>query len=309
MGSLQILTAPPSLREKVPEIPSSVEQVIMKALAKDPKNRYNTISDFAHALEHASQLILPTGETQVGPSSLTINAGNPPPRVMNFSTTRKEEFKVPPGKKLKGRSLDEDMLVWHISKRQVSHMIGGVLFYTLLSNLLLLIHFQPPGGNELLWILPALVIPLFFGVVYGPWVGLVTSGLGYFLGNYISLAINWHPNTGSVISFISLASLSLPWYFYVAFSSIGLVTGLAWFLTKGCYNSLRGLATAEIVSSGAILLAFLIAFNSLWPHLYTYETFWLDFTHIALPNMLVVLILLPLMLMIHNFFKKSKSFL
>jgi energy-coupling factor transport system substrate-specific component len=187
----------------------------------------------------------------------------------------------------------------------VSSTLAGVLLYTVLSNLVLLIHLQPPGGSELLWILPGLVIPLFFGVVYGPWVGLVTAGLGYFLGNYTSLAINWHTNARSVISFLTLASLSLPWYFYMAFMSIGLVAGLASLLTKGRYNSRRDLATAEILSTCAILLAFIIAFNDFWPHLYTYETVWLDFTHIALPNLMLVLILLPIMLLTHKFIKKT----
>jgi energy-coupling factor transport system substrate-specific component len=197
------------------------------------------------------------------------------------------------------------MPVWRMGKRQVPPMIVGVLLYTVLSNLALLIHLQPSGGNELLWILPALVIPLFFGVVYGPWVGLVVGGLGYFLGNYISLAIHWHANAPSGISFLTLASLSPPWYFYMTFMSIGLVAGLAWLLTKGRYNSRRYLVTAEILSTLAILLAFIIAFNNFWPHLYTYETVWLDLTHIALPNIMLVLILLPIMLMIHNFIKKA----
>jgi hypothetical protein len=107
------------------------------------------------------------------------------------------------------------------------------------------------------------------------------------------------------ISFLTLASLSLPWYFYMAFMSIGLIAGFASLLTKGQYNSRSDLAIAESFSACAILLAFLIAFNTFWPHVYTYETIWLDFTHIALPNIMLVLILLPIMLMIHNFIKKA----
>ena len=87
--------------------------------------------------------------------------------------------------------------------------------------------------------------------------------------------------------------------------SIGLVAGLAWLFTKGQYNSRGNLATAEIISTLAILLAFLIAFNTFWPHLYTYETVWLDFTHIALPNIMLVLILLPIMLIMYNYIKKA----
>ncbi len=46
-------TSPPSLREKVPTIPPAVEEVVMKALAKDPKDRFVSVQAFADALEHA----------------------------------------------------------------------------------------------------------------------------------------------------------------------------------------------------------------------------------------------------------------
>jgi serine/threonine protein kinase len=45
---------PPSLREKVPGLSPLVEQVIMRALAKDYHQRYPTIQEFALALEQAS---------------------------------------------------------------------------------------------------------------------------------------------------------------------------------------------------------------------------------------------------------------
>ena len=308
IATQQLLANPPSLREKAPDIPPTVEKVILRALAKNPKQRYSTIDGFAHAFEQASQTIQRTGDAlfpMPDSPSLTLSNGDFPTYEVNSSTTREKSLKIQPQEQSTGMSSSEDIPFWRISKHQVPSMIVGVLLSSVLSNLVLLIHLQPPGGNELLWILPALVIPLFFGVVYGPWVGLVTGGLGYFLGNYISLAIHWHTNVQSGISFLTLASLSLPWYFYLAFMSIGLVAGLAWLFTKGRYNSRGDLATAEIISTLAILLAFLIAFNTFWPHVYTYETVWLDFTHIALPNIMLVLILLPIMLIMYNYIKKA----
>ena len=305
IATQQLLTNPPSLREKAPDISPTVEQVILRALAKDPELRYSTIDGFAYALEQVSQPTVDTPSHMAGPPSLIVSNDNLTTHEVNSSTTREESLKVQPREQPEGRSSVDDMPVWRMNKRQMSSMIAGVLIYIVLSNLVLLIHLQPHSGNELLWILPALVIPLFFGVVYGPWVGLVTGGLGYFLGKYTSLVINWHANAQSRISFFTLASLSLPWYFYIAFMSIGLVAGLAWLLTKGQYNSKRDFATAEISGTCAILLAFIIAFNNFWPHLYTYETLWLDLTHIALPNIMLVLILLPTMLMIRNFIKKA----
>src|SRR6266568_4739775 len=46
---------PPPLREKVPTILPDVEQVVMMALAKEPKQRFGSVQAFANALEQASQ--------------------------------------------------------------------------------------------------------------------------------------------------------------------------------------------------------------------------------------------------------------
>lgn len=53
---LQIIQAPPpSLQEKALRLPATVEQVIMKALAKKPEERFTTIQVFSHALREASK--------------------------------------------------------------------------------------------------------------------------------------------------------------------------------------------------------------------------------------------------------------
>src|SRR2546426_11815634 len=48
----------PPLREKAPSIPQALEDVVMKALAKDPKDRFESVQVFADALEQASRLAL-----------------------------------------------------------------------------------------------------------------------------------------------------------------------------------------------------------------------------------------------------------
>jgi len=55
IATQHVLTPPPSLREKVPVLSPEVEQVVMTALAKDPKARYGSIRAFANALEQAYQ--------------------------------------------------------------------------------------------------------------------------------------------------------------------------------------------------------------------------------------------------------------
>ena len=51
---------PPLLHEKVPTISADVEQVVMTALAKDPKQRFGSVRAFANALEQANQVNIPT---------------------------------------------------------------------------------------------------------------------------------------------------------------------------------------------------------------------------------------------------------
>ena len=60
----QHLSMPPlPLRERMPAIPPEVEQVVLRALAKDPKARFASVADFATALEQASQRALtPTAQ-------------------------------------------------------------------------------------------------------------------------------------------------------------------------------------------------------------------------------------------------------
>lgn len=45
--------SPPSLQARAPSIPMSVEQIVQKALAKDPRQRFPSILEFADALEQA----------------------------------------------------------------------------------------------------------------------------------------------------------------------------------------------------------------------------------------------------------------
>lgn len=46
---------PPSLCEQLPDLSPAIEQVVFKALAKKPEDRFASIKDFADALEEASQ--------------------------------------------------------------------------------------------------------------------------------------------------------------------------------------------------------------------------------------------------------------
>src|SRR5579872_5472880 len=56
IANQHVLAQPPSLVAKVPSLPPAVEQVVFKALAKDPYQRHENVQEFATALERASRL-------------------------------------------------------------------------------------------------------------------------------------------------------------------------------------------------------------------------------------------------------------
>ena len=81
----QTMAAPPPLREKFPTLSQEVEEVVLKALSKDPKDRFEDIQAFAIALEHAALQApgpapvpgdTPLPQTQISSSVETIQLSN-----------------------------------------------------------------------------------------------------------------------------------------------------------------------------------------------------------------------------------------
>jgi serine/threonine protein kinase len=73
---------PPPLSAQIPTISSGVEQVVMRALAKDPSRRFDRILDFASALEQTSQpvprqITVPV-LTPFGPGETVVTVPSPP---------------------------------------------------------------------------------------------------------------------------------------------------------------------------------------------------------------------------------------
>ena len=62
----QTIAPPPSLREKVPDLSPAVEEVVMKALAKDPLQRFENVQAFALALERAFSAELASSSSLTG---------------------------------------------------------------------------------------------------------------------------------------------------------------------------------------------------------------------------------------------------
>ncbi len=77
-------TPPPSLCAQVPDIPPAVERVVMKALAKDPLQRYSSISKFAAALEKASKQPSPMASSRSSTSNSQFTTRRSSPLVASL---------------------------------------------------------------------------------------------------------------------------------------------------------------------------------------------------------------------------------
>ena len=111
IASQHLFMPPPSLSERVPTLPQEVEQVILKALEKDPQKRFESILAFASALELAYQSAPSNGVTEAsrqlspthisppirnlaslqvgaGASDRMVVAGQSPPPAGNATTSQ-----------------------------------------------------------------------------------------------------------------------------------------------------------------------------------------------------------------------------
>src|SRR6266436_5470536 len=64
---------PPSMREQVPDLSPAIEEVVLRALAKEPEQRFARVQDFASALEQAFQVpgyLSPRQDAHKGPVPL-----------------------------------------------------------------------------------------------------------------------------------------------------------------------------------------------------------------------------------------------
>jgi energy-coupling factor transport system substrate-specific component len=201
--------------------------------------------------------------------------------------------------------------VWNIGRREVIAAILGVLLYGLLSHATLIILLS---SNTVDVFLPALLIPLLFGAIYGPWVGLVVGGFGFLLGDYV--ASTWLSNLvwdngylfagdffgSSLVNFRDLVGWNgIPGYMVNAL--IGMVAGLT-AIGPRRFNNLYLLAAIGMIAAIVTIAAIAIAVYSAVPiyqsPYYTLSEATIAFFDTALPNLLIALVLLPLLLWVYD---------
>lgn len=170
--------------------------------------------------------------------------------------------------------------MWGIGVRQIVYMALGAALYGGLSYLTNIL--QIPGASNVSF-RPAIVIPLFFGAVFGPWVGLFTGGIGNLIGDYISgYGVFWNWDVGNGL--------------------IGFIAGLAMLYTWGRYRSTRAIVIAEIFAAVAVVVGIgFAAYNDIWVSKLTpVAATTTEFLPAALTDLVNGLILLPILLIAYN---------
>jgi len=170
--------------------------------------------------------------------------------------------------------------IWGIGVRHIVYMALGAALYggfSYLTNVL-----QLPATSNVSF-RPAIVIPLFFGAVFGPWVGLFAGGIGNLLGDYISgYGVFWNWDVGNAL--------------------IGFIAGLAILYTWGRYNTTQKIVVAEVLSAIGIIVGIsFAALNDMWISKLSFTTAVTgEIFPAAGSDLINGLILLPILLVAYN---------
>jgi eukaryotic-like serine/threonine-protein kinase len=112
VATQHVLVPPPSLRDKLPALPVAIDQVIQKALAKNPEQRFANVFEFAKAFEQVCQ-----AEVSKQNKSVSYPMGKP------FTIYRKHSAAVltiawsPDGKKIASASADKTVHIWNATSK------------------------------------------------------------------------------------------------------------------------------------------------------------------------------------------------
>lgn len=170
--------------------------------------------------------------------------------------------------------------IWGINVRQIVYMALGAALYGGLSYLTNIIKLPATSNVSFR---PAIVIPLFFGALFGPWVGLFTGFVGNLIGDFLSGfgGPYWNWDLGNGI--------------------IGFIAGLAIYLTWARYRSVRNIVIAEVFSVVGLIVGLAFAAYTDIPLLkYTVAAATGNFVPAAIPDLINGVILLPILLVAYN---------
>jgi energy-coupling factor transport system substrate-specific component len=171
--------------------------------------------------------------------------------------------------------------IWSVGVRQVVYIALGIALYAVLNIIFNLVQLPNAGGGAIA-LRPGIVIPLFFGVVFGPIVGLFVGGFGNIIGDLISYhSFYWNWDLGNAL--------------------IGFVAGLAMLYTVGRYRTTRAIVVAEVFSVIAVIVGIgVAAYTGIWVSKISFPAATSEFVVAGVPDLLNGIILLPILLVAYN---------
>ncbi len=288
-----MFASPPPLREKFSAISSDVEQVVMTALAKNPKARFGSVYEFAQALEqttlstHLRFSISPQNARTLRPVPALPSSATPSPPLSQLSeevpllekdlSAQRSLLPVAinPVTERSGRkkyeqrkNRDKTESVWHIGRWQLIAMILSLLFSLGLGSIMgwyeANYSYSPSGALAIVLLGVAEGTFLFLAAILGPWVGLFIGTLDFFIGNYFFDYVFFTSrglSSSSIDQYLNGLFLTLPLFLPVGL--IGFIVGLALLKTKGRYDNFRAIALTEALSAIAIVVLLLIMLSIL----------------------------------------------
>ncbi len=165
---------PPSLRKVVTETSAEVEEVIMKALAKDPTQRFATVRDFANALqeaykhESASSLTppekpAPLAAQEAVPRSnqdVAVTALIPTPDMAPLAASATDEqhassIKIPALDRSLWTRQTSQLLQQNISRRKLLWGLAGIALASAVGGGIVLLKYAQESGHPLGPAIPA----------------------------------------------------------------------------------------------------------------------------------------------------------
>ena len=322
MIAQQMSAPPPPLHERFPDISPEVEEAVNIALAKDPTQRFDTVTAFAHALEEAYQ----SEQKGNGKAAFTVPIQKPDVRKPNPLPPTQPALVLTPPQSNGMRSLQQQVqqertepqprrsIPTTSQKRQtdipqteipqaprrrharVSHLgqfvatiLGLVLYGGAYYFITTLFQHDRSFASYALFSL-ALVIPLFCGVAFGPFAGLVIALGGFLIGHWLSgLGIYWNNVFGIGLT--------------------GFIAGLPMLRTRGHYGSFRSILLAITFACLGIVIGEAVTdCSNTWINNVGTTNAVLDFLTFSVAEVICALILLPVLLMLYNFFtSRNKS--
>lgn len=307
---------PPPLHERFPDISPDVEEAVKIALAKDPYQRFETIQAFAHALEQAykaqERTAASTLSTTVTPSEPTRREPLPPlvlpasvaPTIPSLPRPAPERASAPQHTQpdgsdgFNGRQTLQQQAIErqsgnsaaqanvgkqkkNSSLRQFIAMLIGIALYGSVYYVIAMLFLQHKDVASSVIFGLSVVIPLFFGVVFGPLVGLATGIGGLVLGH-------------------ALNSSYPAWNDAIGIGLTGLIAGLAMFNKRGQHRRFRAFATALSYAVPAVILGEgFVDCTSIWAQRIGVASASINFLLYSLLELAGALILLPLALALY----------